>query len=251
MQSSYRIYKNQNISEDIREKEIPVKDNSQMSEYGFSSNQANSLIRKAKEEANRIKETSKALEDEIVQKALKDAEIIIEEEKKKAYAEGLEIGRDIGFDNGYEDGLVASKKESEIILLEAKSTINDAIEEAQKIIENAVEKIIELSVKIAGEIIKKEIELDDTIIVGIAKAALNEVRNLRHITIKVLPKDKKIIEENLLSFKDICPDAYFTILKDATLKENGCVIETDKKVIDATIDSQLQVVKSILLEVRG
>jgi len=251
MQSSYRIYKNQEISYEIEEKEIPLKDNSYINKIGFSSNQANSLLKKAKEEANRIVEVAKDKENEVYNKAIADADVIIEEKKNGAYLEGIEIGKKDGFEEGYKNGLLASKKESNQILEEAKETLNNALEESQKIILGSQEKIIELSLKIAEEIIKKEVELDDSIIVGIAKAVLYEVRNLRHIIIKVLPEHQSIIEDNISSFKDICTDAYFTILKDASLKDNGCIIETDKQIIDATVDSQLDVIKSILLEVRG
>jgi|LGOV01.1.fsa_nt_gb flagellar assembly protein FliH len=250
MQSSYRIYKNQEISYEIEEKEIPLKDNNYIDKLGVSSSQANSLFRKAKEEANRIVEVAKDKENEVYNKAIDDAAVIIEEKKNEAYLEGMIIGKKDGFDEGYKEGLLASEEESNHILGEAKETLNNALEESKKIILDSQEKIIELSLKIAEEIIKKEVELDDSIIVGITKAALYEVRNLKHIIIKILPEHQSIIEDNISSFKDICPDAYFTVLKDASLKDNGCIIETDKQIIDATIDSQLDVVKSILFEVR-
>ena len=250
MQSSYKIYKNQEISYEIEEKEIPLKDNKYIDRIGFSSNQANSLFKKAKEEANRIVEVAKDKENEVYNKAIADADIVIEEKKNEAYLEGMIIGKKDGYDEGYKDGILASERESKHIIEEAKETLSDAFEESKKIILDSQEKIIELSLKIAEEIIKKEAELDDSIIVGITKAALYEVRNLRHIIIKVLPEHQSIIEDNISNFKDICPDAYFTILKDASLKDNGCIIETDKQIIDATIDSQLDVIKSILLEAR-
>lgn len=251
MQSSYRIYKNQKISDEIKEKEIPLKDSSYMDKFSISPfNQADSLIKKAKEEATRIVELAKSQKKDMFNDVVDEANMVIEEKKNEAYNEGLKIGKEEGVINGYEDGLKASEEEAGRIIGEAKIILNNATEESKKIILDVQEKIIELSVKISSEIIKKEVELDDNVIVGIVKAALYEVRNIKHIIIKVLPEHQKNMEDNILSFKDVCPDAYFTILKDSSLKENGCIIETDKKLIDATIDSQLDNIKSILLEVR-
>jgi flagellar biosynthesis/type III secretory pathway protein FliH len=57
-----------------------------------------------------------------------------------------------------------------------------------------------------------------------------------------------ILQNHLQDLQELCPNGVFTILKDETVPDGGCLIETEMHVIDATMDRQLENVKRVLAE---
>ena len=108
---------------------------------------------------------------------------------------------------------------------------------------------MELSVKIAEEVINKSLEIDDKLIRGITEKVLSEVSYAKHISIRVNQSGRKQLEMHLPVLKESCPISLITLMTDNLLKDGDCIIETETQIVEATIDAQLTNIKSALCEV--
>lgn len=249
MQSSFKIIKNSRIAVN-NEKDIPLKDYNALHDKNYSTTQAKSLIKIANDEAKRLIRETENIKNEIYNEILLEAQFEINSLKEQAYKEGIELGKKEGYQIGYSDGVAILKKEQVKIIKAANKEYDKAVDEIKTLISSTSQKIIELSLRIASQVIKKEIELDDTVIEGIVNSVLNEVKKYKHINIRVSSLDKKNIDSKHFIFQNVCPEAYITILVDRLLNKGDCIVETDTHMIDATVTTQMENIKKALLEVR-
>ncbi len=249
MQSSHRIYKNHQQRDNRESCPIPVNENPVGSRQYSSAGQAESLIRKSKQRADELIRLAENECKEIISRAMEEAVELVEAEKKKGYEAGRRAGAEEGYKEGCEVGRQESLKESQSVIFQAKEVLRIAHIESRNYIEKTEKEIIDLSTKIAESVIQKEIEVDDSIIMGIAKAALAEVRNRSQIIIRAGRQEAMMLQDGLLDLKELCPNGVFTILRDETIPDGGCIIETEIHVINATVNKQLENVKRTLVEV--
>src|SRR6056297_187138 len=250
MQSSRRIYKNYKQSESAEPKLIPVMENPVVRREHSSAGQAESLIRQSKQRADELVRLAEQESNAIISRARDEAAEVVESDRKKAYESGYKSGSEDGYKDGFQAGKTESAKESRRIISEAKKVLRTAHSESREYIGRTEEEIIELSVKIAESLIKKELQLDDSIIVGIAKSALAEVRDRKQIVISAGKRESMVLQNHLHELREICPNGVFTILKDETVPGGGCLVETEIHVIDATVDRQLENVRKVLADTR-
>lgn len=248
MQSSYRIYKNHQLECQKEACPIPVSTEPTLLKQHTSAGQAESLIRQAKQRADELLRLAEKDSREIVSRAMREAEKAVEAEKQKGFETGYKNGAEEGYREGRDIGWKEGLEESGKIIDQAKEVLKASHVESRQYIESTEKEIVDLSVNIAGTIIQKELELDDNIIMGIAKAALAEVRNRGQIIIRAGKQEAMKIQSRLEELQELCPNDIFTILKDATVSAGGCLIETDVHIIDATVDRQLENIKKVLLE---
>jgi len=248
MQSSRRIYRNCKQSESAEPRLIPVMEKPVGRREHSSAGQAESLIRQSKQRADELVRLAEAECNAIISRARDEAAEAVESDRKKAYESGYKAGAEDGYKDGFEAGILESGKESQNAINAAKEVLKAAHVASREYIASTETEIIELSVKIAESVIKKELQLDDSIIVGIAKASLAEVRDRKQIVISAGKRESIILQNHLNELREICPNGVFTILKDETVQDGGCIVETDIHVIEATVDSQLENVRNALAD---
>ncbi len=247
MPSSPRIIKQHKLT--MRdEQEIPVKNHAQLDNLQYG-RQAESLLKIAKAEADRVLDDVALVKEELYQHVLDEAQLEIEILKKEGYDTGFSTGKISGIASGYEEGLNQTKEKNQQILDDAKEVYRKALLESQSIIESVNDQIVTLSVKIAEEIINKSLELDDKMIRGISEKVLNEVNHAKYISIRVNQDGKKQLEMHLPQLKERCPISLITLMTDNLLGNGDCIIETETQIVEATIDAQLTNLKAALCEV--
>ena len=247
MPSSSKLIKQDRLS--IRsEMEIPLKDHTELDSM-IIGRQADSLLKIANAEASRVMDDVESIKKELMQDVLNEARAEAVALKKEGYDAGYEAGKIAGTALGYEEGLRESREKNRQIIEEAEEAYRQALSESGRIIEGVNSQIIELSIKIAEEIINKSIELDDKIIRGITEKVLNEVTHAKYISIKVNSNGKKQLEDQLPKLKERCPISLITLMADNTLRDGDCIVETESQIVEATIDAELSNIKAALCEV--
>ena len=106
-----------------------------------------------------------------------------------------------------------------------------------------------LSVKIASKIIGQSLQFDDNWKVFITEA-LNQVKKEEDIKVFVPPTHYEVTAE-LANHLSKVFNSEITVYPDSAASDHSCVIETAYGRIDATIDSQLNELKSKLIELVG
>ena len=145
---------------------------------------------------------------------------------------------------GYKAGLEEARND----ILDLRESIADFISAKKEVFEYIAPDILEISVEIARKIIKKELEQDpQAIITMILEVMENLSKDETKITIRVNPMQADLVREELpkaLSAKGT--EARITVTADDSVETGGCVFLTSNGIIDAGLDTQLEILKEAL-----
>jgi flagellar assembly protein FliH len=193
----------------------------------------------------------------IVNTAKRNAQIEAAEIKKRAYKDGynagLEIGKNKGYDEGYQTGLKTIReelfRENEIRLNEITGMLEIIENNKQAIISKYENEISKLAIDIAEKIMRQKIELKDNSLSQIIESVINDYKNVEWVKIylsneqevKAIEADKSLINE----LNKVSNDIKIEVKKD--LSKGSCIIETPHSIVDASLDTQLNNLKEILL----
>ncbi len=191
-----------------------------------------------------------------------EPEIIIEEEppaptltveeieaiQKQAQAEGFALGKQEGYQAGFVEG---SKKgyDENVHLIEVRTTqlvsLLESLSQPFKLLDEQVEQALaNLSVKIAKQILHREIELDSGQVTAAVKAAVAALPMAsQKVTLYLHPDDAELVRFNL--GLDETPSTW-VIVEDVSITRGGCKVDTEVSHIDATIENRLDAVLETL-----
>ncbi|NGX36468.1 MAG: Yop proteins translocation protein L, partial [Candidatus Anoxychlamydiales bacterium] len=163
--------------------------------------EARDIVEKANLEAKALKET-----------AIKDGESLKEEAKKEGFNEGLE-------------------KLNEHIL---------KLDKTIKVLEAKYEKkILPIALKAAKKIVANELKTHPDVIVDIIRGALKPVSQHLKVKIFVNKQDLDILEKERERIKEILElTQIFSLEERNDIEPGGCIIETEKGIINAQLDNQ-------------
>lgn len=144
---------------------------------------------------------------------------------------------------GFEHGLNLSKEH----LQELNAAITDLITAKEKVMMDAIPDISLVAVKAAEKLIKKELELDETVILNIVSDVIKTMsRDETEITIRTNPNDAEIVMENLPEIYPYSENTKITVVPDESVDWGSCVVQTRNGIVDARFSTQLQVLQKAL-----
>lgn len=164
----------------------------------------------------------------------------------RAQGEAISI-REQASKEGFQKGLEEAQK----AVFELKEAVSGFFVYKEQLYEKLSDDILDISIEVAEKIIKREVELDETILYGIVENALKTLaKDENKITIKVSPTDveytKEIVPE-LLSSGQFEAKIFVSGSKD--VEEGSAVIETSNGIIDANISTQLELIKEAFKQI--
>ena len=168
----------------------------------------------------------------------------IEAIQKQAHAEGLALGKQEGYQAGFVEG---SKKgyDENVHLIEVRTTqlisLLESFATPFKNLDESVERALtELAVKIAKQILHREIELDSGQVTAAVKAAVAALPIAsQNVKLYLNPEDADLVSFNLGLGES--PSAW-TIIEDASITRGGCKVDTEISHVDATVENRLNAV---------
>lgn len=180
-----------------------------------------------KEQAGAIIENAKKEAEEIIEAAKKESQRLLEEVKEKARKHGYEDGiRESSQDiRRIKEGLVMQQKEQE--------------EEYQAIIAGIEGQVAELIASLLTKLTGVYAEEKADIILYLVKKALENNDGTGDYTIRVSKEDADILVSNKEHIEEVAGRS-IKIMPDSQLVKNQCIIETESKAIDCSLDEQLK-----------
>ena len=108
--------------------------------------------------------------------------------------------------------------------------------------------ILEISVNIAKTIIKKEFDSDPQVLINTIVDVLKTVsKNEPKITIKIRPQSVQFIKDTIPNITyQYGIESKINIVADPSIEDGGCVLETNNGIVDASIDTQIEIIKKAL-----
>ena len=148
------------------------------------------------------------------------------------------------FEEGYRIGLEKAQADIDNFKKELTSFMNARTD----VFEYIAPDILEISVNIAKTIIKKELDSDPQVLINTIVDVLKTVsKNEPKITIKVRPQSIQFIKDTLPNITyQYGIESKINIIADPSIEEGGCVLQTNNGIVDASIDTQIEIIKKAL-----
>lgn len=175
--------------------------------------------------------------DEIVQRAQQEAMSVLEKARQEGYVEGKEVGYDEG------------KRSADAIIQEALQ-IKEHIQSQKVSMTKEIEKDVNaLIIQIVENILNMKVQDCEDVIMGLVKLGLDKCTYTDHLVIRVSPEDYGFAmasKDKILCLAENISD--LEIKQDASLNKGSCVIDTISGSVDSSVETQLQYIKDIFLE---
>jgi type III secretion protein L len=170
----------------------------------------------------------------IVEQAQARARAIVEEAQGEAAAVRAQAERD-----GWAAGLAQWQEQ-----------IVAVAEQGRRAVDDARPQLVQLAVKVAEKVLRRRLDERPEAIVPMVEEALEAARGYRggHLVLRVNPEDVPALE----GFKKRLLDRdqrwqSLEVVAEPAMARGGCRIETDFGTIDASVETQLAAIESLLL----
>ncbi|MBF0398468.1 MAG: HrpE/YscL family type III secretion apparatus protein [Desulfobacterales bacterium] len=165
-----------------------------------------------------------ALANDKAQLILEDAEKEYENQKKK----------------GYEDGIALGKQHISEQMFEL---VDRSINYFAQIEEDICDIVLSALKKILKEYNKQDV------IINVVKNLLQIVRDQKKIVLKVSPNNVSLINQKIKEISSDYPNiSYIDVVADDRINEDGCILESEIGIVDASIDVQLGAIKNSIIK---
>ena len=152
-------------------------------------------------------------------------------------SEGIRKGRDL-------------QKEETLQTLQTMSHIvAETSELKKKILENAEEQIMELSLAVAGKVLHLEVTTNREVVRSVLKDAIKNIVDRENMKIRMHPQDFRYMMEvkaDFLQSFDGIKNVVFE--QDESIQQGGAIIETLFGEVDARLDQQFQEIITAVTE---
>jgi flagellar assembly protein FliH len=166
---------------------------------------------------------------------------------EKAEAENLEAKLEEAVARGRREGA----KEAELRFGKATESLTLAMEEISRLreslLDNASQDMLSLVITIARQLIHAELSVNSAIILGTIERALQAAVRSDAYHLRVNEEDLAVVtEKKPLFLARISSLKNLTIEADPTVGRGGCRLESDLGEVDATMESQIEVIRRTL-----
>jgi flagellar assembly protein FliH len=141
------------------------------------------------------------------------------------------------------------KKTTLKVIVQLESLMENIRNEFSHLQQRSEEIVIRFTLAIAEQILRREVMLDDTVVLQQIKEGLRRVLGVDHIKVRVNPIDEAMVREHRAavalgsdSLRDMLIEA------DEKVERGGCILESDSGNVDVRISTQMKRIEAALLE---
>ena len=165
-----------------------------------------------------------------------------EAERRRQYAHARE--------QGLADARAAAAAELRPQLAALGELLQQLAEPLAELDDEVEAALVDLACRIARQVVRRELQTDRAQILVVAREALAALPlNARGITVALHPKDAELVRESLAS---VDGGAKWTITEDPLLTRGGLRVQSERSLVDATVEKRLQnVVETLISDERA
>lgn len=211
------------IQDLLNRKDQIIKENTQLREL-------------AKKENEKIIEHARLEYEKMIISAKQESQIIYNEEKERAYAQG------------YEAGYNQSMSEYHALISEALEIKNSVLTWKNEQVDNLEKNIIDLVLNSIEKIIKIKLNEDDNVVLNILKEGLDKFTFTESLIVRASNDDFDIInssKDKILAMTDHIDQIEIKV--DNSLKKGDIIIDTNSGSINPSVTNQLEILKEEFL----
>jgi flagellar assembly protein FliH len=152
-----------------------------------------------------------------------------------------------GFEQGEKAGEKLTQQKLEPLLQSFNALLSSMQQQRTELIRQYENDLIKVAFAIATQVVKHEIEHVPETLQHVVQAALLKVHDTQHLTLRLAPIDAQLLQQQLERGEPAgFPHEHLTLVADDTVGRGGCRVQTDAGDIDATIETQLRLLKCSL-----
>jgi len=148
-----------------------------------------------------------------------------------------------GYAQGERAGMDAAATRADAMLRRLAQTIEELGELRNEMIHRTERQAVQLVLAIAERIVQREVTLDRSLLLGMARVALDRLGEHGSATIRLNPDDYQAI-----GAKPSIDGAAVEVLADASVPRGGCHVQSDFGFMDVSPESQFRELARALLE---
>lgn len=204
-------------------------------------------LEEAESKYNEILESAQLESERLIQESKQEVENIEKKAYEQGHSQGLKNGYEDGYKEAYEDNIEKAKEEAEKIIQNANNMLIEAKDELENYIKNNKANILDLSISIAEQVLREKFS-DPSSMNNLLDSIIEEYSLKENFVVKVNPLYKENLDSQILELKEdykIKGDVF--ILSDESVEEGNAIIDSSKGRLVIGIDSVLDKVKEELL----
>lgn len=149
-----------------------------------------------------------------------------------------------GYAQGERAGMDAAATRADAMLRRLAQTIEELGSLRNEMIHRTERQAIQLVLAIAERIVQREVSLDRTILLGMARVALDRLGEYGTATIRLHPEDYQAI-----GAKPSIEDGAVEVVADPAVSRGGCHVQSDFGFMDVSPESQFrELARALLLD---
>lgn len=170
---------------------------------------------------------------------LEDAERSAEQIQRDAYTAGFEQGEKAGLK-------LADQKAGPLV--QTIEQLIDALQvDRRRLVEEHEGELVKIAFAISVQVIREQIEMKPEVVTKAVEAALEKIGDRTAIGLRISPLDFQLVKSYIERREgEMWNEEHLRIETDETIARGGCRVETPTGDIDATIETQLRVLRSLL-----
>jgi flagellar assembly protein FliH len=183
---------------------------------------------------------------EFIARKQREAEALVEQARREAES----IQRDAyqaGFEQGEKAGEKLALQKIEPVIDTFEQLIRNIGGDREQLIKRHEQDLIKIAFLIATQVVRETIQQDPQTIARVVSAAMLKVNRTQKLLLRVNAMDRTLLEKYFEAHADGDWLARHVVIEvDDTVGRGGCRLETETGNVDATIETQLAVLKNTL-----
>ncbi len=151
-----------------------------------------------------------------------------------------------GFSQGERDGFEYGQKAVQVLKSQIERVVENMEALPSKVLQDYRDWLIQTSIGIARQIVKREVQTSPEIVADTVKALLEEAEEHSSLAVYLNPNDLDLIEKKA-EMALLANRKRFALKVDKDLERGGCRVESSLQLLDATIASQFENLEKHLL----
>ena len=203
-------------------------------------------------EADRLRDEALAERDRILREARTERDRILEGAAERGYEDGYREGFSKGIEEGERDGAEKAYAECAERVASIEQSLDNAFHsmesERERVLLETKGDVLSFACAFAERVTKRVVELDTAVVESQLEAALKLVLSATRLSVLVHPEDREACDRiaPVLSRRRIA-DSPIEFTEDDTLRRGSVVLRTEKGLIDASVDAQIDRMVELLI----
>lgn len=129
-----------------------------------------------------------------------------------------------------------------------QAMLSGLAQQRRELIDELLPYVVRIAVEVARRIVRRELTSDPGQVTRTAQAALEQMLSAAQVVVRVHPLDAQVLRASIGALTDAPDQAKaLEIVPDGSIDPGGCVVESERGIVDARLRTQFEQMQAQLL----